>query len=104
MQPGRSFSRRTVLRLAAAITAAAAVAAGLLVTPDPWLLRHAHSGSSVLALEEPDGWRSDDSAPGGSGQNGSWGAGSGGSWGAGSGGPGGGSGGGWAGNDGSGGG
>ncbi|WP_445185899.1 polysaccharide lyase family 7 protein [Pseudonocardia sp. Cha107L01] len=115
MQPGRSFSRRTVLRLAAAITAVAAVAAGFLVTPNPWLLRHAHSGSSVLALEESDGSGSDDSAldgsgSAGSGQNGSGSAGSGGdgSWGAGSGsgdsGSGnGGSGGGWSGNDGSGG-
>jgi hypothetical protein len=121
MQPGRSFSRRTVLRLAAAITAVAAVAAGFLVTPSPWLLRHAHSGSSVLALEESDGSGSDDSAldgsgsagsgSEGSGQNGSGQNGSGGdgSWGAGSGsgdsGSGnGGSGGGWSGNDGSGGG
>jgi hypothetical protein len=76
MQPGRSFSRRTVLRLAAAITAVAAVAAGFLVTPNPWLLRHAHSGSSVLALEESDGSGSDDSAlddsaPDGSGSDGS---------------------------------
>jgi hypothetical protein len=116
MQPGRSFSRRTVLRLAAAITAVAAVAAGFLVTPNPWLLRHAHSGSSVLALEESDGSGSDDSAPDGSGSAGSGSEGSGqngsggdGSWGAGSGsgdsGSGnGGSGGGWSGNDGSGGG
>jgi Alginate lyase len=111
MQPGRSFSRRTVLRLAAAITAVAAVAAGFLVTPDPWLLRHAHSGSSVLALQDSDGSASDDSAPGGSGDGGSGddGSGGGGSGGAGSGsgdsGSGnGGSGGGWSGNDGSGGG
>ncbi|MDT7609615.1 MAG: hypothetical protein QOG96_4118 [Pseudonocardiales bacterium] len=96
MQPGRSFSRRTVLRLAAAITAVAAVAAGFLVTPNPWLLRHAHSGSSVLALEESDG-----SGQNGSGGDGSWGAGSGsGDSGSGNGG----SGGGWSGNDGSGGG
>jgi hypothetical protein len=109
MQPGRSFSRRTVLRLAAAITAVAAVAAGFLVTPDPWLLRHAHSGTAVLTLQESDGSQSDDFAPdgsgsGGSGQNGSGGDGS---WGAGSGsgdsGSGnGGSGGGWSGNGGSG--
>ncbi|MDT7558926.1 MAG: hypothetical protein QOI68_3396, partial [Pseudonocardiales bacterium] len=81
---------------AAAITAVAAVAAGFLVTPNPWLLRHAHSGSSVLALEESDG-----SGQNGSGGDGSWGAGAGsGDSGSGNGG----SGGGWSGNDGSGGG
>jgi hypothetical protein len=59
----------------------------------------------VLALHESDGSRSDDSAPGGSGQNGSGSAGSGGSGGDGAwGGDAGGSDGGWSGNDGSGGG
>jgi Alginate lyase len=76
MQPGRSFSRRTVLRLAAAVTAVAAVAAGFLVTPNPWLLRHVHSGSSVLALRESDGSGSEGSAGDGSGSGDSAGDGS----------------------------
>ena len=107
MQPGRSFSRRTRVRLAAAALLAVAVAAGVLVTPHLWVVRHAHGGSSVLAFQPGDDSGSDGSGSEGSGsaEYGSGGGGSGGGWSdaGGSGGSGGaGSGGGWWGDGGSG--
>jgi len=55
MQPGSASARRTVLRLAAAVLAAAVLAvgagtAGVLVVPDAWLHGPAHGGSAALAF------------------------------------------------------
>jgi len=58
MQPGSASARRTVLRLAAAVLAAAVLAvaagtAGFLVVPDAWLHGPAHGGSAALAFRAP---------------------------------------------------
>ncbi|HEY0576168.1 MAG TPA: polysaccharide lyase family 7 protein [Pseudonocardia sp.] len=82
MQPGRSFSRRTRVRLVAAALVTVAVAAGVLATPQLWVFRHAHGGSSVLAFQAGDdsgsgagsggGWWGGDSGTGNGGTGGGW--------------------------------
>jgi hypothetical protein len=67
MQPGRSFSRRTRVRLVAAALVSVAVAAGVLATPHLWVFRHAHGGSSVLAFQAGDDTGGYGSGDGGSG-------------------------------------
>ncbi|HEX4356591.1 MAG TPA: polysaccharide lyase family 7 protein [Pseudonocardia sp.] len=78
MQPGGASSRRTVLRLAAAVLAVAVGSAGFLVVPGAWLHGHAYAGPVALAFRAPGGSEyggSDDggpgSDPGGSGSGGS---------------------------------
>jgi hypothetical protein len=102
MQPGRSFSRRTRVRLVAAALVSVAVAAGVLATPHLWVFRHPHGGSSVLAFQAGDDTGGYGSGDGGSG-GGWWGDGGSGNGGSGNGGSGnGGTGGGWWGDSGSG--
>ena len=80
MQPGRSFSRRTRVRLVTAAMVAVAVAAGVLVTPHLWLFRHVHGGSSVLAFQAGDDSGSGESGAEGARGYGSGNDGSGGDW------------------------